>query len=62
MNEASQQDTGLPWLWLLKGTLVVFVFAVGLQGVSMAARSLATILAPREAKPEKNGSGAVGGA
>ena len=25
MNEASQQDTGLPWLWLLKGTLIVFV-------------------------------------
>jgi TRAP-type mannitol/chloroaromatic compound transport system permease small subunit len=45
MNEASQQDTGLPWLWLLKGTLILFVFAVGFQGVSMAARSLATILA-----------------
>ncbi len=44
MNEASQQDTGLPWLWILKGTLIVFVLAVGLQGVSMAARSLATLL------------------
>jgi TRAP-type mannitol/chloroaromatic compound transport system permease small subunit len=62
MNEASQQDTGLPWLWLLKGTLIVFVFAVGLQGVSMAARSLATILAPREGEPQNNGSGIVGGA
>ncbi|MET0278120.1 MAG: TRAP transporter small permease subunit [Pseudorhodoplanes sp.] len=60
MNEASQQDTGLPWLWLLKGTLILFVFAVGLQGVSMAARSLAVLLsrpvAPDEAeKPEVAG-------
>lgn len=46
MNEASQQDTGLPWLWLLKGTLLAFVFAVGLQGVSIVARSLAIILSP----------------
>lgn len=44
MNEASQQDTGLPWLWALKGTLIFFVAMVGLQGVSMVARSLATIL------------------
>jgi TRAP-type mannitol/chloroaromatic compound transport system permease small subunit len=49
MNEASQQDTGLPWLWALKGTLIFFVAAVGLQGVSMVARSLATILSKRSA-------------
>lgn len=48
MNEASQQDTGLPMLWALKSTLLFFVAAVGLQGVSIVARSLATILsAPR---------------
>jgi TRAP-type mannitol/chloroaromatic compound transport system permease small subunit len=61
MNEASQQDTGLPWLWALKGTLILFVLAVGLQGVSMAARSLATILAKpvapdTAAKPETPGA------
>jgi TRAP-type mannitol/chloroaromatic compound transport system permease small subunit len=62
MNEASQQDTGLPWLWLLKGTLLLFVATVGLQGVSMIARSLATILAPREPGPETRVEGAAGGA
>ncbi len=52
MNEASQQDTGLPWLWALKGTLILFVLAVGLQGVGMVARSLATLLS-RPAAPDK---------
>jgi TRAP-type mannitol/chloroaromatic compound transport system permease small subunit len=56
MNEASQQDTGLPWLWLLKGTLLAFVFAVGLQGVSIVARSLATILSPKANDVEAQGA------
>jgi TRAP-type mannitol/chloroaromatic compound transport system permease small subunit len=60
MNEASQQDTGLPWLWLLKGTLLLFVFVVGLQGVSIVARSLATILSP--AADNGEAQGAAGGA
>jgi TRAP-type mannitol/chloroaromatic compound transport system permease small subunit len=60
MNEASQQDTGLPRLWLLKGTLLAFVFVVGLQGVSMVARSLATILSP--AGDDTEAQGATGGA
>jgi TRAP-type mannitol/chloroaromatic compound transport system permease small subunit len=46
MNEASQQDTGLPALWALKSTLMFFVAVVALQGVGIAARSLATILTP----------------
>jgi TRAP-type mannitol/chloroaromatic compound transport system permease small subunit len=50
MNEASQQDTGLPWLWLLKSSLLAFVFVVGLQGLSTLARSLATILTPDDTK------------
>ncbi len=58
MNEASQQDTGLPWLWLLKSMLLAFVFAVGLQGVSIVARSLATILSP--APDEKATHGPAG--
>lgn len=49
MNESSQQETGLPAMWLLKGTLMLFVAVVGLQGVSMAARSLATILGEQPA-------------
>ena len=60
MNEASQQDTGLPWLWVLKGTLLLFVLAVGLQGVAMAARSLATILAPADAAARKDPTGTAG--
>jgi TRAP-type mannitol/chloroaromatic compound transport system permease small subunit len=60
MNEASQQDTGLPWLWLLKGTLLAFVFVVGLQGVSIVARSLATILSP--VAGDSKTQGATGGA
>jgi TRAP-type mannitol/chloroaromatic compound transport system permease small subunit len=60
MNEASQQDTGLPWLWLLKATLLAFVFAVALQGVSIVARSLATILSPKA--DDVQAQGAAGGA
>jgi TRAP-type mannitol/chloroaromatic compound transport system permease small subunit len=55
MNEASQQDTGLPMLWLLKGTLLAFVATVGLQGLSLAVRSLATILGARRTGPIENG-------
>ncbi len=60
MNEASQQDTGLPWLWLLKATLMIFVFVVGLQGISIIARSLATILSP-DADEAEAPSAASGG-
>jgi TRAP-type mannitol/chloroaromatic compound transport system permease small subunit len=44
MNEASQQDTGLPALWALKSTLLFFVLVVGLQGIAIVARALFVIL------------------
>lgn len=60
MNEASQQDTGLPALWALKSMLLFFVSAVGLQGVSIVVRSLAIILTPKQDKANavQGGAGA----
>jgi TRAP-type mannitol/chloroaromatic compound transport system permease small subunit len=43
MNEASQYADGLPRLYLLKGTFLVFVALVGLQGVSLVCRSLVAL-------------------
>jgi len=44
MHEASQQETGLSGWWLLKGTLMVFVVSVGVQGLSMAIHSLIALM------------------
>ncbi|MFG1359561.1 TRAP transporter small permease subunit [Xanthobacter pseudotagetidis] len=44
MNEASQWENGLRALWLLKGTLLLFVLTVGLQGIAVIARALAVLL------------------
>ncbi len=49
MNEHSQWETGMPMLWILKGTLLVFVATVGLQGIAIAARALAVLLYHRPA-------------
>lgn len=46
MNESSQQETGLPALWLLKSGLLIFVMVVGVQGIGVAARSLAILMDP----------------
>lgn len=46
MNESSQQETGLPALWLLKSALLIFVGVVGVQGIGVAARSLAVLMEP----------------
>jgi TRAP-type mannitol/chloroaromatic compound transport system permease small subunit len=47
MHEASQQETGLAGWWILKGTLLVFVVSVGVQGLKMAIDSLVTLSLPR---------------
>ncbi len=44
MGERSAYQTGLGALYLLKGSLLVFVLLVGLQGVAIALRSLLTIV------------------
>lgn len=46
MREASQQESGLSDWWILKGTLLAFVAAVGVQGLSIAIHSLVTLLEP----------------
>jgi TRAP-type mannitol/chloroaromatic compound transport system permease small subunit len=58
MREASQQETGLGALWLLKGTLIAFVAVVGLQGVAIVARSLATLLEDPQTAPSAIKDGA----
>ncbi|MGE3626198.1 MAG: TRAP transporter small permease subunit [Hyphomicrobiales bacterium] len=51
MGERSAYETGLGALYLLKGTLLLFVLLVGLQGVSILLRCLLTLTAgiPRPA-------------
>jgi TRAP-type mannitol/chloroaromatic compound transport system permease small subunit len=45
IGERSAYETGLPGLYLLKGTLMVFVFLVALQGLAIICRCLLTLLA-----------------
>ena len=59
MNEASQQDTGLPALWALKSTLLFFVLVVGLQGIAILARSLFVIMSP-DVDPEQDSARIAG--
>lgn len=44
INEASQWENGLRALWLLKSTLLFFVFTVGLQGIAIIARALEVLI------------------
>jgi TRAP-type mannitol/chloroaromatic compound transport system permease small subunit len=44
MSERSAYESGLPGVYLLKGTMLVFVVLVGLQGVAIACRSVLTLL------------------
>jgi TRAP-type mannitol/chloroaromatic compound transport system permease small subunit len=50
MGEISQQHTGLPALYILKGTLLVFAVLVALQGLAMLARSV-LVLRGHDAPP-----------
>jgi TRAP-type mannitol/chloroaromatic compound transport system permease small subunit len=43
MAERSAYESGLPAIYLLKGTLLVFVALVGLQGIAVICRSLLTL-------------------
>lgn len=44
MSERSAYESGLPAIYILKGTLVVFVVLVGIQGVSIVLRSILTLM------------------
>lgn len=44
MNERSAYESGLPAIYLLKGTILFFVVLVGIQGIAIACRSILTLL------------------
>jgi len=44
MSERSAYESGLPAIYLLKGTMLVFVALVGLQGLAIACRCVLTLL------------------
>jgi TRAP-type mannitol/chloroaromatic compound transport system permease small subunit len=44
MDERSAYESGLPGVYLLKGTLLVFVTLVVLQGIAMICRCVLTLL------------------
>jgi TRAP-type mannitol/chloroaromatic compound transport system permease small subunit len=44
MSERSAYESGLPGVYLLKGTMLAFVALVSLQGIAIACRCLLTLL------------------
>lgn len=44
MNERSAYDSGLPAIYVLKGTLLIFVTLVALQGIAIVCRCVLTLL------------------
>jgi TRAP-type mannitol/chloroaromatic compound transport system permease small subunit len=46
MQEHSQYEEGLPHIWLLKGTLLAFVFLLSLQAIATLLRCLQTLQLP----------------
>ena len=44
MSERSAYESGLPAIYLLKGTLLIFVALVSLQGIAIVCRCLLTLL------------------
>jgi TRAP-type mannitol/chloroaromatic compound transport system permease small subunit len=52
MSERSAYESGLPAIYLLKGTMLMFVILVGLQGLAIICRSALTLLGrPLSARP-----------
>jgi TRAP-type mannitol/chloroaromatic compound transport system permease small subunit len=54
MNERSAYESGLPAVYLLKGTLLVFAVLVGVQALSIALRSV-IVLFGRAPAPRPQG-------
>src|SRR3546814_18995403 len=50
--EVSRETGGLPGLFLLKSVILVFCLLIGLQGLSLAARSFLVLMGPPEFRPE----------
>ena len=58
MNERSAYDSGLPAIYLLKATILVFVLLMGLQAIAIILRCLVTLsggtpLPPPASLPEE---------
>ena len=54
MNERSAYESGLPAVYLLKGTILFFALLVGLQALAIALRSMVTLFGHRPlASPAK---------
>lgn len=51
--EASREAGGLPALFLLKTVILIFCVLIGLQGLSLAARSFLVLVGHPEFQPEK---------
>ena len=58
-NEISVQSNGMPAMYVLKSTLLGFVFLVGLQGLAWIGRCI-LVLAGREPPPTETLTGPLG--
>ena len=48
MGEGSPDPVGLPYRFIIKGSMIVAFFLLGLQGIALALESLLKIISPRE--------------
>src|SRR3546814_16115434 len=57
--EVSRETGGLPGLFLPKSVILVFCLLIGLQGLSLAARSLLLLMGPTDVRPEEDETGPI---
>lgn len=57
--EVSRETGGLPGLFLLKSVILVFCLLLGLQGLSLAARSFLVLAGHPEFQPEEEETGPI---
>jgi TRAP-type mannitol/chloroaromatic compound transport system permease small subunit len=57
--EASREAGGLPALFLLKSVILLFCTLIGLQGLSLAARSFLVLIGHPEFQPEEEETGPI---
>jgi TRAP-type mannitol/chloroaromatic compound transport system permease small subunit len=57
--EESREAGGLPGLFLLKSVILLFCMLIGLQGLSLAARSLLVLLGHPEFQPDEEETGPI---
>jgi TRAP-type mannitol/chloroaromatic compound transport system permease small subunit len=57
--EQSREAGGLPGLFLLKSVILVFCLLIGLQGLSLAARSFLVLMGHPEFQPQEEETGPI---